>query len=195
MGTFQGLDGRFLVDTEHNRVVRRVEVQPDDVRNLGRKGRIPAHLIRAGKMRLDAVGAQDVGHAAAGASDRVPQETSRPPASPGRRGRQRELHDLLDRLHGDGVVSAARLRTVTQPVHALLHEASPDPRHRFRRQVEPSGDLHAADAGRTQENDPGAADQSRGFRRAGDEGFQHLLLLTSRSQLVRMCHARIRSHT
>ena len=36
LGTLQGLDGRLLVDTEHNRVFGRVEVQVDDISDLGR---------------------------------------------------------------------------------------------------------------------------------------------------------------
>jgi hypothetical protein len=112
----QRLDGRLLIDTEHNRVLRRVEIQPDDIRDLSGKGRVSAHLKGPSQMRPDAVRTQDVGHAATGAADRVGQEPGRPPTAPGRRRRQRDLHDLLDGVGGHRVVAADRFRPVLQPV-------------------------------------------------------------------------------
>ena len=168
----QRLNRGLLVDTEHNRVLGRVEVEPDDIGDLGGKGRIPAHFVGAHEMRLQAVRAQDVGDAATGAADRVGQQPGRPPAAPGRRRRQRQLHDLLDGVGGHRVVAAARFRLVEQPVDARLHEPPPNPRDRFGRQVELRRDLDAADPGRTQENDARAAHHARRRRRAGDQGLQ-----------------------
>ena len=34
LGPFQGLDLRLLIDTEHDRVLRRVEIQSDHIGNL-----------------------------------------------------------------------------------------------------------------------------------------------------------------
>ncbi len=189
MGTLQGLDGRLLVDTEHNRVFRRAEVQTDDIRDLGRECRISTH---SGEVWLDAVGSQDVGHTAAREPDRVAQETGRPPASPGGRGRQRELHDLLNSVgwHGTRRPDFGRSNSPSTP--------SRTKRRRIRDTA--SGDRSSRDAmstsfaSRTQENDACAAHQPGWLLRARDKGFQHLLLFTCRSDVVCVCHTRIRSH-
>src|SRR5258706_13935937 len=40
LGAFQGLDMRFFVDTEHNGVLRRGKVKPDDVGRFGSELRV-----------------------------------------------------------------------------------------------------------------------------------------------------------
>ena len=146
LGAFQGLNRRFLVDTEHNRVFGRVEVEPDDIGDLGGKGRIPAHFVRAHEVRLQAVRAEDVGDAATGAADHVGQEPGRPPTAPGRRRREGELDDLLDgRRTGTAWSRRPAFGRSNNPSTPASHEAPPNPRHRFRRQVELRGDLDAAD--------------------------------------------------
>ena len=40
LGTIQRLDLRFLIDAEHQRVVRRVEIEADDVAHLVHKQRV-----------------------------------------------------------------------------------------------------------------------------------------------------------
>ena len=144
-------------------------------------------------MRLDAVGPQDVGHAAAGAPHDGAQEARRPPAAPRRRGRECELHDLLNRVGWRGMVAAAGFRTVRQPVHARCTK-----RRRIRagcrRQVETRGDLRAAQAIGTQENHTGTTYQTRGGRCACDKRFQRLLLFTRRSHAVRVGHRHALDH-
>ena len=194
MGTLQGLDGRLLVDTEHNRVFGRVEVQADDISDLGRECRILTHFVGAREVWLYAVGSQDIGDTAAREPDRLAQETGRPPTSPSRRGRQSELHDCLDGLSRHRVVPAAGLRTVQQPVNALPRKSSSDPRYRLRRQVEPRRDVHARFARRAPENDTCAAHQPGWLHRPRDQGFEHLLLSACRSNLVCVGHTHIRSH-
>ena len=55
LGPVQRLDLRLLVHTEHNRVLRRVQIQPDHVGNLGDQGGIGRELERLGPPRLDPV--------------------------------------------------------------------------------------------------------------------------------------------
>jgi hypothetical protein len=93
------------------------------------------------------------------------------------------------------MIAATGFRTIRQSIHALVHEAPPNPRHRFRRQVKPRRDLRAAHASRAEENDTRAADHARRGRGACDESFQHLLLLTSRPNSVRVCHDHGLDHT
>ena len=102
---------------------------------LAAKGRIPAHLICAHEVGLQALRAEDVGHAAAGAADRLSEEPGRPPAASRRRRREGELDDSLDGLGGDRVVASSRLRSIGQALDARVHKAPPDPRHGFPRQV------------------------------------------------------------
>lgn len=166
----------------------RMEVEPDDIRDLGRKRRIATHLVGAGEVWLEPVGAQDIGDTAAGPPDRLAQQASRPPAASGRRRGQRELHNLLDRVGRNGMVPPARLRTIPHDVHALAQEPAPDARYRFGGQVEPRRDVHATDTRGAQENHPRAANDARGCRRAADDGFQQLLLLASGSNVVRVGH-------
>jgi hypothetical protein len=67
------------------------------------------------------------------------------------------------------MVAAARLRLIQQAVDARLHEPTPNPRHRFRREVELHRDVDPAGAGGTQENDASPAHDAGRGRRAGDE--------------------------
>ena len=66
--SFQRLNRGLLVDAEHDRVVGRVEVESDDIADLGGEGRVATDLVRPHQMRLQAVRAQDVGDAATGAA-------------------------------------------------------------------------------------------------------------------------------
>jgi hypothetical protein len=43
-GSIQRLDLRFLVNTQHNRVLRRLQIQPHDVGDLGNQFRIGGEL-------------------------------------------------------------------------------------------------------------------------------------------------------
>ena len=114
------------------------------------------------------------------------------PAGGGRHG---ELYDLFDGLGRHRMVPATGLGAVAQPVHALPDKPSPDPRHRFWRQLETRRDVHAGFPRRAQQNDAGAAHQPRGLPCSRHQRFQHLLLFPCRADLVCVRHTRIRSHT
>lgn len=53
--TIQRLNRRLLIDAEHDRVLRRIQIQPDDIGGLGLKVRIIGSEIALKQMRLDAV--------------------------------------------------------------------------------------------------------------------------------------------
>ena len=61
----QRLNRGLLVDTEDDGVLGRLEVEPDDIGDLGGEGRIPTHFERPHEMRLQAVRAENVGDLAA----------------------------------------------------------------------------------------------------------------------------------
>lgn len=54
LGTVEGLNLRFLVDAQHHRMFRRVEVQSDDVAHLLDEERIRRQLERLAQVGLDA---------------------------------------------------------------------------------------------------------------------------------------------
>ena len=58
----QGLDLGLLVDREHHRLLRRVQVQPDDVADLGLQLRVGGELERLAPPRLQAPLSPDPGH-------------------------------------------------------------------------------------------------------------------------------------
>ena len=62
MGPVERLDLRLLVDREHQRVVGRVEVEPDDVDDFLGELRIPTELEGLEPMRLEVGGLPDLPH-------------------------------------------------------------------------------------------------------------------------------------
>ena len=81
----QRLDLRLLVDTQHQRPVRRVQVQADDVAHLLDEQRILGELERLAAVRLQREGAPDaadvVGSARSSPPSRACSSASRPAAS------------------------------------------------------------------------------------------------------------------
>jgi hypothetical protein len=53
--SLQGLDRGLLVDAQYDRVVRRVEVEPEDVVDLGREVRVAADFVGRRCIRSDGV--------------------------------------------------------------------------------------------------------------------------------------------
>ncbi len=58
----QRLNCRLFIDTEHHGVLRRIQVQPDDIGSLGLKVRIVGSEIAFEQMRLDAMLGPNPGH-------------------------------------------------------------------------------------------------------------------------------------
>lgn len=145
-------------------------------------------------MRLQAVRSQDVGDAATGAADRPGEQPRRPAAPPGWRGRQRQLRDPLDDRGWNGMVATPRLRLSLEPVDTRLHEPSPHPRHRDRREVELHRDVDPAGPCGTQQNHAGAPHHVGRRSSSSDQRLQLLLLLAGDSHEGSMRHPQTRSH-
>ncbi len=62
LGAVERLDLRLLIDAEHHRVRRRVNVKPDDVAQLGDEFRIARQFELPHPMRLEPMGAPDALH-------------------------------------------------------------------------------------------------------------------------------------
>src|SRR6202008_4093947 len=61
-GTVQGLNLALFIDAEHQSVIRRVQVEADDVTHLLDKERIGGELKTAGSVGLHAKGLKDAVH-------------------------------------------------------------------------------------------------------------------------------------
>src|SRR5271166_2873726 len=55
LGAVQGLNLALLVDTQHQGFVRRIQIKPDHIAELGHEGSIAAELEAPGQVRLEAV--------------------------------------------------------------------------------------------------------------------------------------------
>ncbi len=62
LGTVQGLDLRLLVDAEHHGMGGRIDIETDDVADLGGELRIVGQLESADAVRCQAVGPPDPLH-------------------------------------------------------------------------------------------------------------------------------------
>ena len=101
LGAVERLDLALLVDREHQRLVRWVEIKPNDVLNLLTKLRVVGELEAARQMRLEPVRRPDALHARMAQADRLGERARRP-----ERGGRR----LLVERHGDtrSIVAASR---------------------------------------------------------------------------------------
>ena len=92
-GPVQGLDLGFLIDADHDRVVRRVQAQANDIADLGFQLRVGAELKRLDPVRLDLPLAPDPGHA----RERDPQLRGQEPGRPVRDPQQLTTRDTRRR--------------------------------------------------------------------------------------------------
>ena len=93
------------------------------------------------------------------------------------------------------MVAAAGLRLIGQPVDAGLDEPTPNPRHRFRRQVQLHRDVDPAGPRGAQPDDASAPDDAGRGRRTGEQRLQLLLLLAGDLHAEgSMRHPQNRSH-
>jgi hypothetical protein len=58
LGSIQRLDARFLVHTQYQRILRRVQIQPDDIQQLGFEIGVGAEIKGPNSMRLQLGGYQ-----------------------------------------------------------------------------------------------------------------------------------------
>ena len=156
LGAVERLDLALFVDRQHHGVRRRIDVQPDDVLDLGGEVGIGRELEAAHLMGAQTVRPPDPLHRADAEPAGRGQRRRRPVGHAVRRRLcQRARHDPLD----DGLGQrrdACRPRLVAQQaVHAVGHEPLlPAPHGRFRH-AGPAHHLRSAAALRARQNDPG----------------------------------------
>ena len=96
LGPVQGLDLGLLVDAEHDRVLRRVQIQPDHVGDLGDQLRVGGELERLRPPRLDPVMPPGPQHRRGVDPQMIGQQPRRPMGDPqpARRRAQRRSQNL-----------------------------------------------------------------------------------------------------
>jgi len=131
LGAFQRLNRRLLIDTEHDRVFGRVQIEPDDIGDLGGECRIPTHFIGAHEVRFYAVRAEDVGDTANRPANRRPRGASstgcaRPGAARARAGRSARPSQMARHGRGDPLWDGRPIRRCL-PVQSGAGSATPLP--------------------------------------------------------------------
>ena len=122
LGAVERLDLAFLVDRQHHRVGRRVEVEADDVAEFVGEARIVRQLELPHPVRLQAVAAPDALHRTDADAARLRHRRCRPVRRLGGRARERQSHDLLDHLTRQRRDARRPGLVAQQAVHAGLHE-------------------------------------------------------------------------
>jgi hypothetical protein len=123
LGTVERLDLRLLVDREHNGMGRRIEVEPDDVPELGGKGRVVRQLEAPYAVRLEAVRRPDPLHRAQGDAGGRRHRPAGPVRRLARQLAERELDHPLDRRCRQRWQAGLPGLVAQQPVDPGLHEA------------------------------------------------------------------------
>ena len=162
-GPVQGLDLGFLVDRQHHGLLRRVQVEPDDVAYLGLQLRVGGELERLPPPRLQAPLAPDPGNPHV----RDPQLGGQQPARPVRHPQplRRRLQRRQHHRHLIHLRLPARLRPVLQPSDPLGRIPFLPRDHRRLAHPGPGHDLVRPGAIGGQQHDPCPLRQPRRHRR------------------------------
>ena len=173
LGPIQRLDLAFLVDADHYRTRRRIQVEPHHVAQLGFQLRVGGKLERLHPVRLDAPLAPDPRHR----GERDPQPLRHQPRRPVRhtqmggrfplvRQRLRQHRDLVDHR------GTSRTRIVVEPVDSRLLIAAPPLEHRRPRRPRSIGDIGIGHPVSGQQHNPSPRRQPRRHRRRPRQRLQ-----------------------
>ena len=154
LGTVERLDLRLLVDRQHQRVLRRIEIKTDNILHLGGELRVVRQLEGLHPVRPQTVRRPDALHAAMADPGGLRHRPAGPVRPLTRRFGQRHRNHPLYRLRRQRWLAGRAGRLMQQPVYAFGHEArlpAPDRRLAF------AGlplDRHRADPIRAQQHNP-----------------------------------------
>ena len=121
LGAVERLDLALLVDTEHQRALRRRQIEPNDIADLLHEERVRRQLERLGAVRLQAERTPDAPDRGMRQPGRLCHRAQRPVGRVGRGGGQRPLDHLGDPLVREGPWPS-RPGFVRQPLEAVLDE-------------------------------------------------------------------------
>ena len=159
---FQGLDRRLFVDTEHQRILRGVQVQADNIGRFRSKLRVGTDAPRAVPAQLNAFLAQHPPNRSVRNAERHGQGTAIPPGQPWRR-RQLQLPQNAQAQLRTVCGFLARPRLIAQPTHTPCRKPLAPQTDRVWPHPKLARDLVIPLAIQASENDLGARDQT-GFR-------------------------------
>ena len=117
LGAVQGLDLGLLVHAQHDRLLRRVQIQTDHVDELVVELRIVGHLERLDPMRRQTQIRPNPLHRSRTDSHLLGHRPARPVRGTRRCGRGGQPHDLGDRLLGDRRFAAPTSRIFSSPAN------------------------------------------------------------------------------
>ena len=122
LGTIQSLNLALLVGAQHQRVLRRIEIQADDVFQFLGERRIVADLEGFHAMRLQPVGAPDAPHAGFADADRRRHGARAPVSGVGRLLARGHGHHAFRQAGTDRGFASGPGRVFLQPRHAQRQE-------------------------------------------------------------------------
>ena len=124
LSAVEGLDLALFVDAEDQRLVGRIEVEPDHVLHLGREVLVARDFERFDQMRLEPVRMPDPLDTAVGDPCRRSHAAQAPVGRIRRLRMQRHVDHLLDLLGRQRLDARRAGRILQQPVHPLRHVAA-----------------------------------------------------------------------
>jgi hypothetical protein len=128
LGPTQRLDLRLLVQTQHHRVGRRMQIQPDHIVNLGFRVGIGREFERRDSMWLQRMSLPDSMHGGVRDPRGPGQVAGGPMRQPRARRLQRQRHNLRA-LAGRDCRRPPRFGPLPQAGHAAFGESAPNPAH------------------------------------------------------------------
>ena len=133
LGAVEGLHRGLLIGAQHDRLLRRIQVQPDDIDQLLLEARIVGQLERLDQVRFEAPRRPHLLHS----RFRHPGGRSHRPAAPmdftGRAVVQCQIHDLIDLVLRDRLLATPTLADLGELDQPLLSEPGAPPADRRRR--------------------------------------------------------------
>ncbi len=158
LGASQGLDLRLLVYRQHDRMVRRVPIQTDDITNLRSKGGIPRDLEGRHPMGVQPVPAQNGTYARHGPARLVSQSLERPVAGMLGRRLHGRLNHLGHLLPANGGATGRAGLVAPQTGEAGLQKAVPPAPYGELGHARATHGLEPAMAGAQRQDDAGSPD-------------------------------------
>ena len=188
LGAVQCLHGGLLVHTQHDRLLRRIEVQTDHVDQFLVELRVVGQLECLDQVRFEPARGPHPLHRRRGHPSLGGHRPARPVGLAVRRGIPCQVHDLIDLLLRDRGFAAAPGPDLAQLRQALLGEPGPPRPNRYRLHPYLRGDPRVRHTiGRQQQRlGPLNLPMRRGLRPR--QGLQRFSLTVRHDQGSRWCH-------
>ena len=122
LGAVERLDLALLVDRQHHRMGRRIDIEADDIRELLGKGRVVRQLEAAPAVRAEAVDLPDRLHRRWGNAGRLGHRAQRPVGRLVRRRGERQANDLGDPPGRHRRLARRTGLVAKQTLDAVVHE-------------------------------------------------------------------------